>query len=56
MEKDVPPVRTPEEDQRLEDNQRLIDDAKSTAADLRKTTPDPFPDSTPPPDEGTPGS
>ncbi|WP_309116158.1 hypothetical protein [Saccharothrix sp.] len=55
MEKDVPPVRTPEEDQQLADSQKLIDDAKLTAEDLRKATPDPFPDSEPP-QESRPGS
>ncbi|XVV02585.1 hypothetical protein ACQPW3_35315 [Actinosynnema sp. CA-248983] len=55
MEKDVPPVRTPEEDRQLAESQKLIDDAKSTAQDLRKATPDPFPDSEPP-TESRPGS
>ncbi|WP_306747849.1 hypothetical protein [Saccharothrix yanglingensis] len=50
---EVPEVRTPDEDERLADSQRAIDEAKSTAADLRRTTPDPTPDAEPP-DEATP--
>ncbi|MCE7001132.1 hypothetical protein LZG04_40885 [Saccharothrix sp. S26] len=48
-------VETPEEDQRLAESQRKIDEAKVVAADLAKTTPDPLPDSEPP-KESTPGS
>lgn len=51
----MPEVQTPREDRQLAENQKLIDDAKSTAADLRETTPDPFPDSEPP-EESRPGS
>ncbi len=48
-------VETPEEDRRLAESQRKIDEAKVAASDLAKTTPDPLPDSEPP--EGpTPGS
>ncbi|MEV8437301.1 hypothetical protein AB0425_08010 [Actinosynnema sp. NPDC051121] len=48
-------VETPEEDERLADSQRKIDEAKAVAADLAKTTPDPLPDSEPP-EGSTPGS
>jgi hypothetical protein len=48
-------VETPEEDARLAESQRKIDEAKAVAADLAKTTPDPLPDSEPP-EGSTPGS
>jgi hypothetical protein len=48
------PIRTPEEDERLADSQRKIDEAKVVAADLAKATPDPLPDSEPP-EGSTPG-
>ncbi|MFD0206217.1 MULTISPECIES: hypothetical protein [Saccharothrix] len=48
-------VETPEEDERLAESQRTIDEAKVVAADLAKTTPDPLPDSEPP-EGSTPGS
>lgn len=55
-EQHVPETGTPEEDERLADSQRRIDEAKAIATDLAETTPDPLPDSAPPPEEGTPGS
>lgn len=48
-------VETPEEDARLAESQRTIDEAKGVAADLAKTTPDPLPDSEPP-EGATPSS
>ncbi|WP_158841180.1 hypothetical protein [Saccharothrix deserti] len=48
-------VETPEEDERLAESQRRIDEAKVIAADLAKTTPDPLPDAEPP-HEPTPSS
>ncbi|WP_106614260.1 hypothetical protein [Saccharothrix carnea] len=48
-------VETPEEDERLAESQRKIDEAKVVAADLAKATPDPLPDSDPP-EGSTPGS
>ncbi|TQM77862.1 hypothetical protein FHX81_0107 [Saccharothrix saharensis] len=48
-------VETPEEDARLAESQRTIDEAKNVAADLAEATPDPLPDSEPP-EGATPGS
>ncbi|MGM1062344.1 hypothetical protein [Saccharothrix sp. Mg75] len=52
---EVPEVQTPDEDERLAHSQRTIDEARSIAADLRETSPDPAPDAEPP-DGGTPAN
>lgn len=51
----VPEVDTSEQEERLADTQRKIDEAKVVAADLARTTPDPLPDSEPP-EGATPAS
>lgn len=57
VEKDeVRDIETPEQDERLAEVRRTIGEAESDAADLRRTTPDPFPDSEPPAEEGTPAN
>ncbi|MFT7840406.1 hypothetical protein Q5530_30055 [Saccharothrix sp. BKS2] len=55
-EDDVREVRTPEQDERLEEVRRDIAEARSEAVDLREATPDPFPDSDPPNEDGTPAN
>ncbi|WP_447008142.1 hypothetical protein ACRAKI_17370 [Saccharothrix isguenensis] len=44
----VPEVDVSEQEERLADSQRKIDEAKVAAADLAKTAPDPSPDTDPP--------
>jgi hypothetical protein len=46
--------KTHDQGERAEESQRLIDEAKDIARDLREETPDPFPESEPPPE--SPGS
>ncbi|GAA1288412.1 hypothetical protein [Saccharothrix xinjiangensis] len=55
-EDDVREMEKPEQDERLAEVRRDIAEAKADAADLRETNPDPFPDSDPPNEGGTPAN
>ncbi|WP_153278575.1 hypothetical protein [Saccharothrix syringae] len=55
-ENEVREVEMPEQGERLAEVRQEIAEAKADAADLRDTNPDPFPESEPPEEDGTPAN